>query len=107
LKILVVEFEEGLRNLIVTSLREKGHDVLIARTAKDGLRLYRRSEPMGFVATGLFLDGKTTGAQFIQRLLAIKPDQAYGIITGERVLAKPFSKDRICRFVESLGFIAP
>jgi DNA-binding NtrC family response regulator len=69
----------------VTSLREKGHEVLIARSAKDGLRLYRRNESIGFVLSGLFLDGKTTGAQFIQRLRVIKAEQPYGIITGERV----------------------
>lgn len=44
-KILVIDDEQGIRNLLDTLLRRKGYDVLLAESGRKGLELFRREHP--------------------------------------------------------------
>ena len=44
-KILVIDDELGIRNLLDTLLRRKGYDVILADGGRKGLELFRREHP--------------------------------------------------------------
>jgi CheY-like chemotaxis protein len=44
-KILVIDDEEGIRNLLDTLLRLKGYDVVLVASGRKGLELFRRERP--------------------------------------------------------------
>jgi DNA-binding NtrC family response regulator len=44
-KILVIDDEQGIRNLLDTLLRRKGYDVVLADSGRKGLELFRREHP--------------------------------------------------------------
>jgi len=44
-KILVIDDEQGIRDLLDTLLRRKGYDVVLAESGQKGLALFRRERP--------------------------------------------------------------
>lgn len=44
-KILVIDDEQGIRDLLDTLLRRKGYDVVLAESGQKGLDLFRRERP--------------------------------------------------------------
>ena len=44
-KILVIDDEQGLRNLLDTLLSRKGYEVILADSGRKGLDLFRREHP--------------------------------------------------------------
>ena len=44
-KILVIDDEQGIRNLLDMLLRRKGYDVVVAESGQKGLELFRRERP--------------------------------------------------------------
>ena len=44
-KILVIDDEPGIRDLLDTLLRRKGYDVVLAESGQKGLDLFRRERP--------------------------------------------------------------
>jgi CheY-like chemotaxis protein len=44
-KILVIDDEQGIRDLLDTLLRRKGYDVVLAESGRQGLELFRRERP--------------------------------------------------------------
>jgi DNA-binding response OmpR family regulator len=44
-KILVIDDEPGIRDLLDTLLSGKGHDVILADTGEKGLEVFRRARP--------------------------------------------------------------
>ena len=44
-KVLVIDDEEGIRNLLDTLLSRKGYDVVLAAGGRKGLELFRREHP--------------------------------------------------------------
>ena len=44
-KILVIDDEQGIRNLLDTLLSRKGYDVVLADNGRKGLELFRRERP--------------------------------------------------------------
>ena len=44
-KILVIDDEQGIRDLLDTLLRRKGYDVVLADNGQKGLEIYRRTRP--------------------------------------------------------------
>ena len=44
-KVLLIDDEEGIRNLLDTLLRRKGYDVVLADGGRKGLELIRREHP--------------------------------------------------------------
>lgn len=79
-KLLVIDDEEGIRNLLGTILRRKGYDVVLADGGPNGLELFRRERPDGVV-----LDLKMPemdGVTVLQQIRSINPDQPVIILTG-------------------------
>jgi CheY-like chemotaxis protein len=44
-KILVIDDEQGIRDLLDTLLRRKGYDVVLAESGRQGLEFFRRERP--------------------------------------------------------------
>jgi CheY-like chemotaxis protein len=44
-KILVIDDEQGIRDLLDTLLRRKGYDVVVAESGQKGLDLFRQEHP--------------------------------------------------------------
>lgn len=79
-KILVVDDEQGIRNLLDTILRRKGYDVVLAEGGRKGLELFRRERPDVIV-----LDLKMPemdGLAVLQQVRSLNPKQPVVILTG-------------------------
>ncbi len=79
-KILVIDDEEGIRNLLDTLLRRKGYDIVLAESGRKGLELFRREHPDVIV-----LDLKMPemdGLTVLQQLRSLDPKQPVIILTG-------------------------
>src|SRR6478672_5874081 len=79
-KILVIDDEQGIRNLLDTLLRRKGYDVLLAESGRKGLELFRREHPDVIV-----LDLKMPemdGIEVLEQVCSLNPDQHVIILTG-------------------------
>jgi CheY-like chemotaxis protein len=79
-KILVIDDEPGIRNLLDTLLRRKGYDVVVADGGQEGLELFRQEHPDVIV-----LDLKMPemdGVTVLQHIRNLKPGQPVIILTG-------------------------
>jgi CheY-like chemotaxis protein len=79
-KILVIDDEEGIRNLLDILLHRKGHVVTLAPNGQKGLELYRRERPDVVV-----LDLKMpimNGLSVLQELRKLNRTQPVIILTG-------------------------
>jgi CheY-like chemotaxis protein len=56
-KILVIDDEEGIRNLLDTLLRRKGYDVVLAESGPTGLELFAENDPMSLFWTNNEMTG--------------------------------------------------
>ena len=79
-KILVIDDEQGIRDLLDTLLRRKGYDVVLADNGQKGLELFRRERP-----DVLVLDLKMPGMgglTVLQEIRSFNPKQPVVILTG-------------------------
>jgi CheY-like chemotaxis protein len=79
-KILIIDDEAGIRNLLDTLLRRKGYDIVLAESGRKGLELFRREHPDVIV-----LDLKMPemdGLTVLQQLRSLNPKQPVIILTG-------------------------
>ena len=79
-KILVIDDEQGIRNLLDTLLRRKGYDVVLAESGRQGLELYRRERPDVIV-----LDLKMPemdGLTVLRQIKNLDPGKHVIILTG-------------------------
>ena len=79
-KILVIDDEEGIRNLLDTLLRLKGYDVVLAASGRKGLELFRRERP-DVVVLDLNMP-EMGGVAVLQQIRTLKPDQPVIVLTG-------------------------
>jgi len=79
-KILVIDDEEGIRNLLDTLLRLKGYDVVLAASGRKGLELFRRECP-NVVVLDLNMP-EMGGVTVLQQIRTFKPDQSVIVLTG-------------------------
>src|SRR5438874_4091429 len=89
-KLLVIDDEEGIRNLLDTLLRRKGYDVVLADGGRNGLELFRRERP-----DVVLLDLKMPemdGMAVLQEIRNLNPGQPVIILTGARL---PEVEDRL------------
>lgn len=112
--ILVVEDEEGVRNLLVRSLRTNGYEVLEASTPSQAIAIVtQRKRPLDLLITDMVMP-EMNGADLAKRIKSLcKPIRTL-FITGyaneevrtsvRNVLLKPFSMDALLGVVrETLG----
>ena len=79
-KILVIDDEQGIRNLLDTLLRRKGYDVILADCGEKGLEVLRRERP-----DVLVLDLKMPGMDgltVLGQVRSFNPTQPVIILTG-------------------------
>jgi len=79
-KILVIDDQQGIRNLLDTLLRRKGYDVVLAESGRQGLELFRRERPDVIV-----LDLKMPemdGLTVLRQIQNLDPRKPVIILTG-------------------------
>jgi len=98
-KIMVIDDEEGIRNLLETLLTRKGYDVVLADGGRKGLELFRRERP-DVVVLDLKMP-EMDGVAVLQQIRNLNPGQPVIILTGaglseaeERLRA--FGVKRVC-----------
>lgn len=79
-KILVIDDEQGIRNLLDTLLTRKGYRVLLADSGRKGVELFRRERP-DVVVLDLKMP-ELDGIAVLQEVRSLKHDQAVVILTG-------------------------
>ena len=89
-KLLVIDDEEGIRNLLDTLLRRKGYDVVLADGGRNGLELFRRERP-DVVVLDLKMP-EMDGMAVLQEIRNLNPGQPVIILTGARL---PEVEDRL------------
>jgi two-component system cell cycle sensor histidine kinase/response regulator CckA len=120
--ILVVEDEDGVRELVRQILVEHGHAVLTARHGRDALLLAERYErPIDLLVTDVVMP-EMGGGELVERLTALRPDLKILYISGytndevlrrgvqgdTSFLHKPFTSEGLMRAVRGvLGSAAP
>ena len=78
--ILVIDDEQGIRDLLHTFLRRSGYDVIVAENGPKGLELYRRECP-DVVVLDLKMPGMD-GLTVLQQVRSLNPLQLVIIVTG-------------------------
>ena len=79
-KILVIDDEVGIRNLLDTLLHRKGYDVVLADNGQKGLAVFRRERP-DVVVLDLKMPGMD-GFTVLQQVRSLNPQQPVIILTG-------------------------
>jgi DNA-binding NtrC family response regulator len=79
-KILVIDDEQGIRNLLDTLLRMKGYDVVLAASGRKGVELFRRERPDVVVLDLNMPD--MSGIAVLQQIRSLKPNQPVIVLTG-------------------------
>lgn len=79
-KILVVDDEEGIRNLLDAILSRKGYDVVLAASGRTGVELFRRECP-DVVVLDLNMP-EMGGVAVLQHIRTFKPNQPVIVLTG-------------------------
>ena len=115
-RILIVEDETSLANLLAGILKREGHEVLVAANAADGIELGVGNEPDLIIADWL-LKSRIHGGEMSRRIHTACPHVKTIIITGhpevasrarswceciDEVIEKPFHIERILRAVRRI-----
>jgi DNA-binding response OmpR family regulator len=78
--ILVIDDEQGIRDLLDTLLSGKGYDVILADSGEKGLEVFRRTRP-DVVVLDLKMPGMG-GLTVLQQIRRLNPTQPVIILTG-------------------------
>ena len=92
-KILVIDDEEGIRNLLDTLLTRKGYTVVLADGGRKGLELFRRERP-DVVVLDLKMP-EMDGMAVLQHIRNLNPSQPVIILTGAGL---PQAEERLRAF---------
>ena len=79
-KLLVIDDEPGIRDLLDTLLGRKGYDVILADSGQKGLEVFRRARP-DIVVLDLKMPGMN-GLTVLQQIRHLNPTQPVIILTG-------------------------
>jgi CheY-like chemotaxis protein len=79
-KLLVIDDEEGIRNLLDTLLSRKGYDVVLADGGRKGLELFRRERPDVIVLDMIMPE--MDGLAVLRQIRSLDPKQPVIILTG-------------------------
>jgi DNA-binding response OmpR family regulator len=78
--ILVIDDEQGIRDLLDTLLSGKGYDVILTDSGEKGLEVFRRTRP-DVVVLDLKMSGMG-GLTVLQQIRRLNPTQPVIILTG-------------------------
>lgn len=116
LKILVVDDDENIREILKDILTMSGHQVVLASSGEEALKLFYEQE-FDLVMTDLGMPG-ISGWEVNRRIKQTHPQKPVVIITGwgaqlseeekknnqvDLVLDKPFNLDRIVEITTTFG----
>jgi len=88
--VLVVEDEDGVRELVRQILVEHGHAVLTARHGRDAMLLAQRYErPIDLLVTDVVMP-EMGGSELVERLTELRPDLKVLYISG-------YTRDEVLR----------
>jgi len=79
-KVLVIDDEQGIRNLLDTLLRRKGYNVVLADGGRKGLELFRRERP-DIVVLDLKMP-ELGGVAVLQQIRGLNPHIPVIVLTG-------------------------
>jgi DNA-binding NtrC family response regulator len=79
-KILIIDDEQGIRDLLDTLLCRKGYDVVVAENGREGLKVFRRERP-DVVVLDLKMPGMD-GLTVLQEIRNLHPNKPVIILTG-------------------------
>ena len=79
-KILVIDDEQGIRDLLDTLLRRKGYDVVVAESGQKGLDLFRQEHP-DIIVLDLKMPGMD-GLTVLRQIRGLDPRIPVIILTG-------------------------
>ena len=79
-KILVIDDEPGIRDLLDTMLSRKGYEVVLAESGRKGLEFFRRERP-DVIVLDLKMPGMD-GLTVLQQVRSLNPKQPVIILTG-------------------------
>lgn len=115
-RVLVVEDEPALRQMVALTLRDRGYEVLEAADGQEALELVERGSggPLGMVLSDVIMP-RMGGKDLADRLQHIAPALPvllmsgytgstladHGVGSGVRVLEKPMSADELLRSVRA------
>lgn len=115
-RILVVEDEFLVRDMIVQELQLAGFEVLEASTAEEGLNLIAQADPIDLLFTDIRLPGMT-GWKLAERVRALQPTVAVLYASGyadreppvqnSRYLQKPYLPSQVLQAAAELGIKLP
>jgi signal transduction histidine kinase/CheY-like chemotaxis protein len=114
--ILVVEDQDGVRQMMANSLEECGHDVKTARTAEEAIEVLACDARIHVLVTDIILPGAMNGAELVRKARELAPDVKVLTISGNAseetiraihpdgcaFLAKPFRASDLARAVDDL-----
>lgn len=99
-KILVIDDEAAIREIIAEALKGWGYDVRVAKDGDEGIRLFREYYPDVVITD--FLMPRVTGLEVAQALKALDPDAVVIVLTGLSFTLGPGDAERLgVEFVES------
>jgi len=114
-KILVIDDEEGVREVLKGIFQNEGHQVTLAQAGKEGLEEFEKGD-FDLVLTDLGMP-KMSGWELAKRIKEIDPSVPVGLITGwavaptrnktkekgvDFILSKPFDYTKIVREVNAV-----
>lgn len=85
IKILLVDDEPGIRNVLKITLEASGYAICLASDGETGLSVFKKENP-GIVITDIKMPG-IDGIELLKRIKAIKPDTEVIMITGHGDMA--------------------
>ena len=112
-RILVIDDDEDVREVLTDILRTAEHDVVAAKNGAEGLELFSKSE-FDLVFTDLRMP-EMTGLEVAEGIKATSPKTPVGLITGwgstleearvmdsgvDMIVAKPFRYDQVLTLVD-------
>ncbi|MCK4419979.1 response regulator, partial [Candidatus Aerophobetes bacterium] len=113
-KILVIDDEEGVRDVLEGIFQHEGHRVTLAETGKEGLEEFKKTD-FDLVLTDLGMP-EMSGWEVAKEIKKIDPDMPVGLITGwavplakekmreegvDFILSKPFDLTKVVREVNA------
>ena len=113
-RVLVVEDEALLLDVVATELEEVGYAVLRAETAEEALRWLRASDPIDLLFTDIRLPGHLDGWRLAEEARALRPSLPVIYATGysaeqprqvsdSRFILKPYRPSLIIKTAQDLG----
>jgi len=110
---LVVDDSEPVRTIVADTLRDAGMLVLEASTTEEALAIVASREDLAIAISDLSLDGKVSGAAFLDQALRLRPSLKCVLMSGSMlpgqkvrtpfpIISKPFPPQALVELVERL-----